>query len=55
MKIIKEISKVEAKKLADKGLKYHKDILTGKWKRRRYYLCDDMRGKNIALLNVLRK
>lgn len=52
--IILVITKNEAKKLADKGLQFHKDLFTGKWKRRRYYLRDDWDGKNIALLNEIR-
>lgn len=52
--IILVITKNEAKKLASKGLKYHDDLFTGKWKRRRYYLKEDRAGKNIALLNEIR-
>ena len=52
--IILVITKNEAKKLASKGLKYHDDLFTGKWKRRRYYLKEDRAGKNVALLNEIR-
>ena len=52
--IILVITKNEAKKLAAKGLKFHKDLFTGKWKRRRYYLREDWEGRNIKLLNELR-
>lgn len=54
VKIILVITKNEAKKLAGKGLKYHDDLFTGKWKRRRYYLKEDRAGKNIILLNEIR-
>lgn len=54
MKIILVITKNEAKKLAEKGLKFHKDLFTGKWKRRHYYLRDDWDGENIKLLNEIR-
>ena len=54
VKIILVITKNEAKKLADKGLQFHKDLFTGKWKRRRYYLRDDWDGNNIKLLNEIR-
>ena len=54
VKIILVITKNEAKKLASKGLKYHDDLFTGKWKRRRYYLKEDRAGKNITLLNDIR-
>ena len=37
------------------GLKYHEDIFTGRWKRHRYYLREDWKGKNISLLRKLRK
>lgn len=53
-KIILVITKNEAKKLADKGLQFHKDLFTGKWKRRRYYLREDLEGRNIKLLNEIR-
>lgn len=52
--IILIITKNEAKKLADKGLQFHKDLFAGKWKRRRYYLRDDWDGNNIKLLNEIR-
>ena len=52
--IILVITKNEAKKLASKGLQFHKDLFTGKWKRRRYYLREDWEGRNITLLNEIR-
>ena len=52
--IILIITKNEAKKLASKGLQFHKDLFTGKWKRRRYYLREDWDGNNIKLLNEIR-
>ena len=54
VKIILVITKNEAKKLADEGLQFHKDLFTGKWKRRRYYLKEDREGKNVSLLNEIR-
>lgn len=53
-KIILVITKIEAKKLAEKGLRFHTDLFTGKWKRRRYYLREDWDGNNIKLLNEIR-
>ena len=54
VKIILVITKIEAKKLAEKGLRFHTDLFTGKWKRRRYYLREDWEGRNIKLLNEIR-
>ena len=54
VKIILVITKNEAKKLAEKGLQFHTDLFTGKWKRRRYYLREDWEGRNIKLLNEIR-
>ena len=52
--IILIITKIEAKKLAEKGLRFHEALFTGKWKRRRYYLREDWEGRNIKLLNEIR-
>ena len=54
VKIILVITKIEAKKLAEKGLRLHTDLFTGKWKRRRYYLRENWEGRNIKLLNEIR-
>lgn len=51
---ILEITKNEAMKLAEKGLEFHKDLFTGKWKRRRYYLREDWECRNIKMLNEIR-
>lgn len=52
--IILVITKSEAKKLEQQGLKFHQDLFTGKWKRRHYYLREDLEGKNIKKLSELR-
>ena len=54
VKIILVITKNEAKKLASLGLKFHKDLFTGRWKRRHYYLKDDWKGRNVKMLNEIR-
>ena len=54
VKIILVITKNEAKKLASLGLKFHKDLFTGRHKRRRYYLKDDWNGRNVKKLNEIR-